>query len=71
MVLEHPLGDQHLVEVLVVGPDPLVGGLRAPGAAPPLVVVSHDVDDATRRIQGLVDAENNVTTMSSLQRGDK
>ena len=50
MVLEHPLGDQHLVEVLVVGPDPLVGGLRAPGAAPPLGVVSHDVDDATRRI---------------------
>ena len=34
--LQHPLGDEDLVEVLVVGPDPLVGGLVP---APPSRVV--------------------------------
>ena len=36
VVLQHPLGDEHLVEVLVVRPDTLIGGLRAPPPASPL-----------------------------------
>ena len=54
VVLQHPLGDEDLVEVLVVGPDALVGWLPAP--APALGVMPHNVDDAAGRVQGLVDA---------------
>ena len=45
----------YLVEVLVVCPDALVGGLPAP--APALGVMPHDVYDASGRVQRLVDAE--------------
>ena len=49
------LDNYHLVEVLVVCPDALVGGLPPP--APVLGVMPHDVDDASGRIQRLVDAK--------------
>ena len=50
------IGDNYyLVKVLVIRPDALVGGLPPP--APVLGVMPHDVDDASGRIQGLVDAE--------------
>ena len=45
----------YLVEVLVVRPDALVGGLPPP--APALRVMSHDVNDASGRVKRLVDAE--------------
>lgn len=50
------LSSAYLVEVLVVGPDALVGWLSAPPPAPALGVMPHNVDDAARRVQGLVDA---------------
>ena len=56
VVLQHPLGDEDLVEVLVVGPDALVSWLSAPPPAPPLGVMPHYVDNTPRWVQGLVNA---------------
>ena len=56
MVLQHPLGDQNRVEVLVVRPDPLVGHLPLPpGLAGPGRVVPDDVDDPAGRVERLMD----------------
>ena len=53
VVLQHSLGDEDRVEVLVIGPDSLVGGHlpRPPG----LVVVTDDVNDPAGRVERLVD----------------
>ena len=49
-------GSAHLVEVLVVCPDALVGGLSAAAPGPVLGVVPHDVNDAARGVERLVNA---------------
>ena len=54
MVLQHSLGDQDRVEVLVVCPDRLVGR-RLPGPPPGLPrMVTDDVDDPAGRVERLV-----------------
>ena len=53
VVLQHSLGDEDRVEVLVIGPDSLVG--RHLPRSPGLVVVTDDVDDPAGRVERLVD----------------